>query len=164
MPLFPSGKQTSINDAVLCLFLRFKGPQQSNQIHLLYERGFPEDWCESTGGKMCLLNRLSSFWTYLSCSPELNALLKVQRTVHLCRTPRTAQRGLSKTTHDTGKIPFHLRPRPRPRTCSPVKEEERDRERMRLRHTWAMEHFLNKHLVMKPSLVYTPPLGEALLP
>lgn len=44
------------------------------------------------------------------------------------------------------------------------KKEERDRERMRLRHTWAMEHFLNKHLVMKPSLVYTPPLGEALLP
>lgn len=33
----------------------------SNQIHLSYEQEFPEDWCESTGGKMCLLNRLSSF-------------------------------------------------------------------------------------------------------
>lgn len=64
----------------------------------------------------------------------------------------------------TGEIPFHPRPHPQPQTCSPAKEGERDREQMRLRHTWAMEHFLNKHLVMKPSPVCTPPLGEALLP
>lgn len=76
MPLFPSGRQTSINDAVLCLFLRFIGPRQSNQIHLSYEREFPEERCESTTGKMCMLNRLSSFETNLSRRHELNVVFK----------------------------------------------------------------------------------------
>lgn len=99
MPLFPSGRQTSINDAVLCLFLRFKGPRQSNQIHLSYEREFPEERCESTTGKMCMLNRLSSFETNLSRRPESNVVFKGTVSVRsgLAAPPRTSRGTLQKS-------------------------------------------------------------------